>query len=76
MMEQVMKTTEAREHNGQCGYGPWELLCEIMPRHVGEAIADEILECMSRDMRGETDGENTDDYGIINIGGRLWEYRR
>lgn len=72
--QQIIQTTEARRHNGQCGYGEWEPLADL-PEHVAAAIADEVAECMAADMRRES-RINTDEAGLVEIGGQGWEYRR
>jgi hypothetical protein len=74
MTQQIIETTEVRQHNGQCAYGAWEPLEESY-LHVQAAIADEILACMTRDMRRESSA-NTDESGTVEIGGQRWVYRR
>ena len=73
--QQIIDTTEVRRHNGQCEYGEWEPLNEQTPDIV-EAISDEIVDAMCRDMRREPTAKNTDETGIVNIGGQSWVYRR
>lgn len=74
MGQQIIETTEVRQHNGQCAYGAWEPLDEQYP-HIRNAIVDEILACMHRDMRRES-SDNTDESGTVEIGGQRWFYRR
>ena len=74
---QIAETTEARRHNGQCEYGEWlPLTDDAVPSHIRDAVADEVAEAMSRDMRREPAEENTDEAGSVNVGGERWVYRR
>ena len=75
LYEQIVETTEVRRHNGQCAYGDWIALSDA-PASVQEAIADEIAEAMSRDMRREPEQANTDDAGSVEFGGDRYVYRR
>lgn len=72
--DQIVETTEARRHNGQCEYGDWMPL-EECPADVVEAIADEVAECMSADMRHES-RTNIDSHGMVVVGGQRWVYDR
>ena len=72
---QIIETTEVRQHNGQCAYGPWIPLAEAEP-HVREAVSDEVAETWMRDVRHEPATENTDDAGRVEVGGEIWLYRR
>lgn len=75
--QQIIDTTEVRRHNGQCEHGDWiDLGSEDIPGNVRSAIADEIAEAMGRDMRHEPSLGNTDDRGMVEIGGQAWVYRR
>jgi hypothetical protein len=74
MEQQIIETTEVRQHNGQCAYGAWTPL-EEEHLHVQAAITDEILACMHRDMRRES-SDNTDESGMVELGGQRWVYRR
>lgn len=77
---QIIETTEARRHNGQCAYGEWVTLDEMIENGLADAanaIADEIAEAISRDMRREPHADgNTDESGQVNVGGETWIYRR
>ena len=77
MEQQIIDTTEVRRHNGQCAYGEWlDRSDEDVPAAVREAVADEVVEAMCRDMRREPSSGNTDDAGRVNVGGMIWLYRR
>lgn len=65
--EQIVATTRARMHNGQCGYGAYLPLREL-PTHVSAAISEGIAEHWY-DM-------DDDDHGIVVVGGQGWEYCR
>lgn len=73
--DQIVETTEVRRQNGQCEYGEWMELSDA-PEHVQEAVSDEIAERMHADMRREKVRTNTDDSGMVDIGGEKWVYRR
>ena len=73
--QQIIDTTEARRHNGQCPCGPWMELGDVLvPDHVREVIADVLAEeeeASCRDMRQEKHSS-----GTVVIGGQTWMYRR
>lgn len=61
--EEIIESTEARRHNGQCAYGEWMPL-EDAPEYVQEVVADEVAE------------HPTEGAGTIEVGGERWIYRR
>lgn len=82
MTQQIIETTEARRHNGQCEYGDWlPIGDEAVPAYIRDAISDEVAEAICRDMRHEPHDEpgmsgNTDEAGAVDAGGERWVYRR
>ena len=73
--EMIVTSTEIRRHNGQCAYGSWEPLADQLPSVI-EAIADEIVSAQCAEMRREEQPNNTDENGIVNVGGQMYVYSR
>lgn len=74
--EIIVNSTEVRRHNGQCAYGEWIPLEDCLSTEVIEEVAGEIISAMFRDMRQEARSGNTDESGMVEVGGQMWVYSR
>lgn len=73
---QIVETTEVRRCNRECEYGEWIPLADDgVPANVREAVVDSVIEAICRDMKGLDPLENTDERGMVLVGGARWAYK-
>ena len=73
--EMIVTSTVIRRHNGQCAYGAWEPLADQLPSII-DAVADEIVSAQCAEIRREPQSGNTDEDGIVTVGGQTYVYSR